>query len=502
MLEALSYIENDPLLFTQTLFWLLFGFVLLAYQLIHRQIPIRNLFLLIFSLYFYYLSSGYFFLLLLFSTLLDYVLGHQIYEAKTTQAKKIYVTISIVINLAVLAYFKYTFFFIDSLNTTLNTELVQTDYLSVFANWAMNNNHFDTSSIFLPVGVSFFTFQTISYSIDIYREKLKPVNSILDFAFYVSFFPQLVAGPIVRAHEFIPQIRQPYKLTSIEYGQAIFLIVNGLVKKILVSDYISVNFVDRVFDQPISYSGFENLLAVYGYSIQIYCDFSGYTDVAIGVALLLGFRLPLNFNSPYKATSITDFWRRWHISLSSWLKDYLYISLGGNRKGKKRTYFNLEMTMLLGGLWHGASWRFVIWGALHGLALAIHKIWQGYVPQKAKPSRVYNILMTIITFHFVAFCWIFFRAKDMEHVKNILIQITTDFHAELMGQVLLGYKEVFLIMLFAYFVHYLPVSVKDNIKKTFISLSDLAKAIIISLILLGLFQVYNADSQPFIYFQF
>ncbi|HIB52092.1 MAG TPA: MBOAT family protein, partial [Candidatus Marinimicrobia bacterium] len=262
----------------------------------------------------------------------------------------------------------------------------------------------------------FFTFQTISYSVDVYRGLVKPVRNILDFGFYVSFFPQLVSGPIVRAATFIPQLYKKYTLTKIQFGTAVFMILNGLIKKLFLADYIAVNFIDRVFSNPLIYTGFENLMALYGYSLQVYADFSGYTDIAIGLALLMGFQLPKNFNSPYKATNTGDFWKRWHISLSSWLKDYLYIPMGGNKSGSGFSYIslfiivfiisvlsatiwvpiailsgiitvyvvgriiptfnnwvstniNLMMTMLIGGLWHGASWNFVVWGGLKGFTL-------------------------------------------------------------------------------------------------------------------------------------
>ena len=322
--------------------------------------------------------------------------------------------------------------------------------------------------VILPVGISFYTFQSMSYIIDIYRKELKPTKTILDYMFFVSFFPQLVAGPIVRASEFIPQIYKKITLTRDEVNSALFLIIGGLIKKTFISDYISLNFVDRVFDAPNSYTSFENLMAYYGYTIQIYCDFSGYSDMAIGIALLLGFRLSVNFRTPYKSSSVTEFWRRWHISLSTWLKDYLYISIGGNRNGslggflfpvlffggaiawgvyymntsiiplifivsatvvfimtflfskdRKRTLYtnvNLMTTMLLGGLWHGASLRFIIWGALHGMALAINKIFSEYFPSKKEGGNgvwkgIITFISVIFTFHFVAFCWIFFRAK-------------------------------------------------------------------------------------------
>lgn len=222
----------------------------------------------------------------------------------------------------------------------------------------------------------------MSYTIDVYRRQITPLGSLLDYAFYVSFFPQLVAGPIVRARDFIPQIRRPLFVSREMFGRGIFLIVSGLFKKAVISDYISVNFVERIFDNPTLYSGVENLMGVYGYALQIYCDFSGYSDMAIGIALLLGFHFNINFDSPYKSASITEFWRRWHISLSSWLRDYLYISLGGNRKGKIRQYANLIITMFLGGLWHGASWNFVLWGMMHGVALAAHKCWMTLTGRK------------------------------------------------------------------------------------------------------------------------
>jgi len=270
----------------------------------------------------------------------------------------------------------------------------------------------------------------------------------------------------------------------------------------VISDFISINFVDRVFDNPASFTGFENLMAVYGYAIQIYCDFSGYTDIAIGVSLILGFRLPLNFNSPYKADNITDFWRRWHISLSSWLKDYLYISLGGNRKGKIRQYINLFITMLLGGLWHGASMRFVIWGALHGIGLAFHKMWLSIFPFASNTNKIYRLVSIIITFHFVCFAWIFFRASDMDKIGIMLTKIGTDFDAELIPEILTSYWKIFTIMFAGFVIHWLPVSVKDFYKKTFIELPQWSKVFAVILVIFIVFQARSSDVQAFIYFQF
>lgn len=359
------YDSAKPMLFNSMVFLVWFIAFYGGYLLLKRQTNWRLIYTLAFSLFFYYKSSGIYFVLLIISTLIDFTLGHFIYRAPNQRARKGYLILSLLANLGLLAYFKYTNFLIGSLNTIVGT-------------------NFSLQSIFLPVGISFFTFQTLSYSIDVYRGKLEPLTEgvkdwrsfferLLDFSFFVSFFPQLVAGPIVRAANFIPQIRKPLRLSETDLGRALMLICGGLFKKAVISDYISINFVDRVFENPALYSGFENLMAAYGYAIQIYCDFSGYSDMAIGLALIMGLRLPENFRLPYQAETIRDFWRRWHISLSTWLRDYLYISLGGNRKGGWRTYRNLMITMLLGGLWHGASWVFVIWGGLHGIALAIDR---------------------------------------------------------------------------------------------------------------------------------
>ncbi|MBX2843812.1 MAG: MBOAT family protein [Flammeovirgaceae bacterium] len=501
ILDYFIYTENRPLLFTQAIFWVFFGVLMLVYQLIYPYRNVRITVLTLFSLYFYYLSSGYYFTLLLFSTLVDYYIGNALFKSDNQKKRKLLVTLSVLVNLSLLGYFKYTYFFTDNFNNLFDTDLQTTNYLALTLN-SIFKMGMDVGKIFLPVGISFYTFQTISYSVDIYRKKLEPVKSLVDFAFYVSFFPQLVAGPIVRASDFVPQIYKEYKLSKDEFGRAVFLILNGLVKKIFVSDYVSVNYVDRIFANPDSFSGFENLMAVYGYSIQIYCDFSGYTDIAIGVALLLGFRLPLNFNSPYKATNITDFWRRWHISLSSWLRDYLYISLGGNRKGQIRTYVNLLITMFLGGLWHGAHLRFLVWGALHGLALALHKMWMEVFKPVKNESYISKLIAGFITFHFVAFCWIYFRADTFTLANTVISQIATSFHPELIGEMVFSYNKVYAVILFGFVMHWLPGSWKNYASLTFNRIPDYAKATIIVIILLVLFQVKSSELQPFIYFQF
>ena len=305
--------SEHPMIFTEYPFWIFFLFVILGYGLVYKKLRVRSIFLFIVSLYFYYKTSGFFFSILLFSTIVDFYLGKAIFICKKELYAKIFLGFSVAINLLILIYFKYAYFFTDSFNAIIGSNWHPINHFSSFTN-QFTGSSFRVDQILLPVGISFYTFQTMSYSIDIFRKKLSPVNNIFDFGFYVSFFPQLVAGPIVRAADFIPQIHQPYSLTRQEFGMALFWILNGLLKKFLLADYIAVNFVDRVFDNPGMFSGFENLMALYGYSLQVYADFSGYTDIAIGIALILGFRLPKNFNSPYKADNCGEFWKRWHIS--------------------------------------------------------------------------------------------------------------------------------------------------------------------------------------------
>jgi alginate O-acetyltransferase complex protein AlgI len=495
------YSADQPLLFTQFYFWGFFIVCMFLYSFFYKEIIWRNLYLLVISLFFYYKAGGHFLLLLIFETAVNYWLADQIHKNSKQIVRKYYLIGSVVFNLGILAYFKYTFFFTDTINSIFGTHFVAQDLLAKATNSIFGSNY-EIAKIILPVGISFHTFQALSYLIDIYRKSIKPVRNIIDFGFFVSFFPQIVAGPIVRATTFIPQLSLPYNLSREDFGRAVFWIITGLFKKVFISDYISINFVDRIFDNPGFYTGFENLMAVYGYAIQIYCDFSGYTDIAIGIALLMGFHLPPNFNLPYKAQNITDFWRRWHISLSTWLKDYLYIALGGNRKGKVRTYINLLLTMLLGGLWHGASLRFIIWGGMHGLGLAFHKIWIKYVPIAQSKSKLYNILALVVTFHFVCAAWIFFRANDMNGVRMVFSQIFSNFGFDVITNIIASYSTVFLVILLGFALHWLPDSVHLQAENRFIFLPAYAKVAVTVLVIFVLYQVKSSGLQPFIYFQF
>ena len=496
-----KYNPDEPLIFSTTAFWLFFLVVLAGYSLVYKKLFIRNAYLFLVSLFFYYKSGGLFLFLLLFVILIDFTCGLLIYNSRTKFTRRLFVILSIISNLGILAYFKYTGFFVSTINDLFGTDYKVYDYLAAFANSNFSTS-FSISSIILPVGISFFTFQSLSYTFDVYRKKMEPVRNIIDFGFYVSFFPQLVAGPIVRASEFIPQLYSEFHLSKKEFSHALFLISTGLIKKIIISDFIAISFIDRVFDAPSMYSGFENLMAVYGYGLQIYCDFSGYTDIAIGLGLILGFRLPVNFNSPYKAAGIADFWKRWHISLSRWLKDFLYIPLGGNRKGKIRTNINLLITMFLGGLWHGASVRFVIWGLLHGIGLVINRIWYSIFGDRLKQGRIGRAIAVFITFQFVSFCWIFFRAPDMNSVNIMLRQIAENFSPGSYMTVLPAYSSAFLIMAAGYGIHFLPERIKESCRGMFIRIPLLVQLFLIMLVAIMLYQMRTTDVMPFIYFRF
>ena len=489
VLALLTYDASSPLIFSSGLFLFLFAGFLLVYSAFRRAPMARIVYVIAFSLYFYYKSSGIYFLLLVFAAASDFLIARGIFRTRSKSLKRWLMVLSVAVNLGMLGYFKYTNFFIDISNQLFGQGFLQ------FRN------------IFLPVGISFFVFQSMSYTIDIYRGQLKPLSNWLDYLFYLSFFPQLVAGPIVRARDFIPQIRQnPIVVTREMFGTGVFLILTGLFKKAIISDYISLNFVDRIFDEPLLYSGFECLMGIYGYALQIYCDFSGYSDMAIGIALLLGFRFPKNFDAPYKSATITEFWRRWHISLSMWLRDYLYISLGGNRKGRLRTYFNLLVTMVLGGLWHGAAIRFVLWGTLHGVALALHKLWLSVVPgakvsgyQMHPISRLAGIL---VTFHLVCFGWLLFRADSMRTVQLMLHQITDNFHLQLLPQMLAGYGGVFALVGLGYLLHMLPGRADAAARRAVVASPFWVQVLLLASVAWGVMQIQSSSIQPFIYFQF
>jgi D-alanyl-lipoteichoic acid acyltransferase DltB (MBOAT superfamily) len=481
------YDSEAPMIFNSGFFLFFFLCFLFFYIKLRKADNYRIFYVILLSCYFYYKSSGMYFLIMLFVTMWDFYIARQMYDTENRRKRKILLTLSIAANLGLLCYFKYTNFFYE-----------------IYCD--LGGRDFSPFNIFLPVGISFFIFQSMSYTIDVYRKQLTPLDKLQDYAFYISFFPLLVAGPIVRAKDFIPQIRKPLFVNEQMLGKGIFLIISGLFKKAVISDYISVNFVDRIFDNPELYSGVENLFGLYGYALQIYCDFSGYSDMAIGIALLLGFSLNANFESPYQSASITEFWRRWHISLSSWLRDYLYISLGGNRKGTIRTYLNLIITMLLGGLWHGPYLRLVCWGAMHGAGLALHKLFMRFVPRtKSTGSKMkwgWRIAGIIFTFHFVCFAWIFFRAESFETALSMIKQIFTSFHTEIFVEMIKGYPMVFAAMFVGFVLHFSPKRLENQFIDYTAQMPFVWKAIAVTAVIVFIMQIKSSEILSFIYFQF
>ncbi len=500
IVEFFSYNNLQPLLFTHVEFWLFFLIVGVGLLLIGKRNAIRVPFLFAASLLFYYKSCGLFFLLILLSIAFNFATGRLLNFFQTHQWRKTTLVVSVGFNLALLAYFKYALFFVNSLNALADLQLEHTNLFAQFLAWLLDKPS-EVGMVLLPVGISFYTFQAISYVVDVYRGDIKPLRNIIDFGFYLSFFPQLIAGPIVRASEFIPQIHNPYTLSTREAGHALFLILVGLFKKIILSDYLALNLVDRVFDNPVAYSGVENLMASYGYTLQIYCDFSGYTDIAIGIALLLGYRLALNFNFPYKAASLTDFWRRWHISLSSWLRDYLYIPLGGSRHGRLVMWMSLTLTMLLGGLWHGADWTFVFWGLAHGVGLVVSKLIDR-LPRSFLNRRGVRIVRKVLCFHYVVFLWIFFRATNFDHAMQVLGQITGAVDIRHFAQFVTAYWAATILLVVGYGLHWMPSQWIERARGNFISLHWAWKFAVTLAVVLIVLRVQTADLQPFIYFDF
>jgi D-alanyl-lipoteichoic acid acyltransferase DltB (MBOAT superfamily) len=405
------------MLFPTIDFGLFFAFSLALVWSLNSQNNLKKIVLLALSLAFYASWNWRFLLLLLASGGISYLVGFYVDVSVARPFRRAALTLGVALDLGILAYFKYLDFFIAQVLT--------------LAHMLGLNPSIAFVNVTLPVAISFMTFHAISYIVDVYRGRLRASRSPVDILLYISFFPHLVAGPIVRAHEFLPQLASPRNAGDFSFSENMLLILGGLFKKMVIANYLAVRFVDPVFIDPSQFSRFDLIVAVYAYAIQIYADFSAYTDIAIGVAALLGYRFPQNFNQPYRALGIGDFWRRWHMTLSAWLRDYLYIPLGGNRHGVLATARNLMLTMLLGGLWHGANWTFLIWGAMHGAALVADHSWRRSVAfARYGSSSVAKVVDWALTFHFVCFTWLFFRAPSLDSALQYLAGIWTDNGAE------------------------------------------------------------------------
>lgn len=564
------------MMFTDLAFWVILIPVLLLLMLFKNSPRGRNIYLVIVGLVFYFESEGLLLSILLAVTTADFFIAKGIAAARATPVRKLLLGLAIMLDVSLLCYFKYAPMLPGRIGSLPLAGIA-------------------------PLGISYYIFKSIGYNVDVFRRKVKPVGNILDYALYMTFFPSIISGPILRADQFIPQIYKPWKLSREEFGSAVVMIMAGLMKKVILGDYIAVNFVDRVFDNARLFSGFENLCACFGYSLELYADFSGYTDMAIGVALLLGFKIPLNFNSPYKATDARDFWKRWHISLSSWLQEYLYFPLGGNRHVSLMSYvilaasvfvltricgnlypvyvaagavvllsvyyltvksrrkyirggINTITTMLLGGLWHGASYCFVLWGAINGTGIVASRTWNSSgafarillsaVPLAASIAlrhffaapalnialvwsallfggtlfwtavtaissnhtilalrRAWSILMTFI---FVTFAWIFFRSNSLEDTLMMLHQIgdPSQWDITVVVSVVKSYWKVFALMAAGMLFHWLPDDSKDQLRAGVAGLPLFALVILAVAVVLLCYQFAGTAPHPFIYFQF
>lgn len=483
-LSDFFYNPSAPMLFNSALFFALFVVFGAVYALIFERRALVFTWVLGFSWYFYYKSSGLFLGLFLLTLVKDYVLALYLARLQSRRARLSLLWLSILSSLGVLFYFKYTNFLI------LN-----------FAQ--LMGQKFDPLELVLPIGISFYTFQSISYLSDVYLGRVEVSRNLAHYAFYMSFFPHMVAGPIVKANHFLPQLRAKFQIRPDWVWSGFWLILCGLFKKAVVADYIA-QYPDLVFADPSHYTAWECLLAIYGYALQIYCDFSGYSDMAIGIARVLGFDLGRNFEHPYRALNLTDFWRRWHISLSSWLREYLYIPLGGNRKGKLRTYVHLFVTMLLGGLWHGASWNFVLWGGAHGLGLAVHKLFDGSsIAPTVRRIPYWNFWAWLLNFHVVVFLWVFFRAASWDQALQLLGQLFDSSWSLAYLIQLIQVREMWLALLLLGFApHFMPAAWKERGEKLFVQGPWLFKWLAFMIVVQLVLQFRDENVQPFIYFQF
>ncbi|MFA6979254.1 MAG: MBOAT family O-acyltransferase [Ignavibacteriaceae bacterium] len=490
ILSLFTYDRTDPLLFGSSLFLFFFLFVLIVQRIFSNQKAFRIYTLLFFSLFFYYKAAGIYFLLLVFTSGFNFYFGRTIYESRTQLTKKILFIVAIVVNLGLLGYFKYTNFFLEIL----------TD---------LKVGTFDPLKIFLPIGISFFTFKALSYVIEIYLEMMEPVKSFRDFSLFVFFFPNLLMGPIDRASRFLPQIEEDTKLTKEDIGKALFLIMLGLLKKYAIADYIALNFNERVFNFPLRFTGIENLLAVYGSALQVYCDFSGYTDMALGVGLLLGYRLMDNFNRPFLANTVAEYWRRWHISLSTWLLDYLFKPLQISFRAMRSwgTALALFITFFAVGLWHGPNWTYIFFGIMHSFFLIF-----GMFTQKIRRkitdalhltgTKFHKLLQIVFVFHLLVVTAILFTAPSLQYALDMLHQIFYYFHPEVFPQFVGAYTTIFVLMVIGYLFHFSPKIVEMKIQKFITSMPLVLQAVLFAFVIWIVVQFKSADMMPFIYFQF
>lgn len=542
--------EVDALMFNQLNFWIFFLAVMILFSLLHQKKWMKSLFLTVVSLFFYYKTSGLSVVILGASLLVNYGLALQFDRFVSTWSRKTVLTLGVLFNILILAYFKYAYFFTESFNEMFHT---QYEVFNIWSYWKSGVNEAGTSvveKIIVPAGVSFFTFTSIAYLVDVHRKEVKSIRNFFDFTLFSTFFPHIILGPIAKAKDFVPQINMPYELDKTDFSWAIAQIVKGLIKKLILADYIAVHFINKVVDHPEEYPGFVSIVAMWGYSLQIYGDFSGYIDMARGISRLMGFKLMKNFNAPYKAINVADFWRRWHISLGSWWRNYLYIPLGGNKTGGVGTYvgitiivlflvfitqwyelifiyigtmafyligmlifpgikkyvhrdLNLLITMVVGGLWHNPEQNFVIWGAMNGLALVIFNHWKKISPYENSTKWIAHAWKIFLTFNFITFTRIWFRLTEDHQPLEMLHHIGTKFNfsVQAFGQMCHTFSPALIIIVLGMTVHWLPTRLKDRTLAIFTSWHIVFQLVAVAFAILLTYQMISEVSKP-VYFVF
>lgn len=487
--KALLFNQNYPLIYQSVLFIAVFTLFYGLYLIFAPKTKVRNILLMIFSLYFYYKISGMYVLLLIGIAGSDFLIGRAMGQATSQKTKKSLVILSVLIDLGILVFFKYTNFLLSGIFGIFHEP----------APWMID--------VLMPIGISYFIFKTLTYTLDIYRENIeKPEKSFWNYLLYLSFFPNIISGPISRAADLLPQINARFNLDKEMIGKGLFLIMTGVFKKIVIADVLAVNLVDRVFDSSEYFNGFEILMASYAYTVQLYFDFSGYTDMVIGLAFLLGFSVLPNFNKPFLAQNVSDFWRRWHMTLSSWLRDYLFTPLSLNLRKAQTTGLVLAIlvTFILCGFWHDAKFTFIIWGTLHAVAMAWDIITNKRRAKFKKKNKGlwYKIISVFITFHFIVLSFIVFRARDLETAWYLIKKIftTTDFSLAVPWMNLYIYP--FVIMIVGLLLHYTPLKWTTKLQEVFVKTHWTLKALALVLAIFLIYQAYSTEAQAFIYLEF
>jgi alginate O-acetyltransferase complex protein AlgI len=490
LLKSLLYNPHSPLIYNSVLFFGLFTLLYIVYVAVYRNIAARNALLLIFSLFFYYKISGYYVVLLVLMATSDYLIGKKMAATPSQCSKKALMLLSVFLNIGALILFKYTNFLLEV-------------GFGIFTNGPSPV----LLNLIMPVGISFFVFKTLSYIFDLYRGVIEePEKNYMNYLLYVSFFPNILAGPISKARDLLPQFSEKLQLNKELIGKAFLLILIGGFKKVFIADYLGANLIDRVFDSPEFFTGWEGLMVVYAYAMQIYFDFSGYTDIVIGLAMMLGFTVQPNFNKPFMAGNVAEFWRRWHMTLSGWFNEYLFYPLSFAFRGAKQAGVILAVliTFFVSGVWHGPAWTYILWGTSHGIAIAFTLATVDVRSRLAKSSigGLYKFLSIFITFHFLAFSMVLFRAESLEAAVKIYRLVFTNFDISLAGQWAQKYTLPLMVMLLAFALHYSPTKWNEAVTRRFIALHWTLKAVAVFIGILIIYQAFSSDTQPFIYLEF